>query len=238
MTDRSASAAPSVGRQLAWLAFDLGAPIVAYYVLHSAGVSNLWALAAGAALPALGAVYVWLVHRRLNEVAAFVVATMLASILVSVIAGSPRLVLAKDGLITGLWGMWLLSSVRAGRPAAFIFARPLMEHLPIYAARSWDVLWDTEPQFRRIWKASSVMWGVGLLVDATLRVVMSYTLSVRVVPGLGGLLYPATFVALQLITNVYYTHAGLWRLLGARWLDRGADADARGGEPAVNRPAR
>lgn len=238
MTGRSVSAPASLGRQLAQLAFDVVAPIVIYYVLHSAGASNLWALAAGAALPALGAVHAWLAHRRLNGIAVFVMATMLVSILVSVIAGSPRFLLAKDGLITGLWGVWMVSSVRAGRPAALVFARPLMEHMPIYASRSWDVLWEIEPQFRRIWRVSSVMWGVGLLVDAAIRVVISYTLPVHVVPGLGGLLYPATFVALQLITNVYYTHAGLWRLLGARWLDRRPGADARGGEPAVSRPAR
>lgn len=220
MAGRSVTAPPSLGRQLARLGFDLGAPAVLYYALLGAGVSNLWALAAGATPPALGAAYALLVHHRLDGIATFMVATILTTIVISPIADSPRFLLAKDGLITGLWGVWLLASVRARRPAAFVFARPLMEHMPIYAGDSWDLLWDTEPQFRRIWKASTVMWGVGLLIDASIRVVMSYTLAVNVVPGLGGLLYPATFVALQIITNIYYTRAGLHRLLGARWLDR------------------
>jgi hypothetical protein len=38
------------------------------------------------------------------------------------------------------------------------------------------------------------------------------------VPGLGGALYPVTFILLQLVTNVYYQMAGLNRMLGARWL--------------------
>lgn len=46
---------------------------------------------------------------------------------------------------------------------------------------------------------------------------ISYTLPVDVVPGLGGALYPITFVVLQLITNVYYNIAGLYPILGARW---------------------
>jgi len=49
---------------------------------------------------------------------------------------------------------------------------------------------------------------------------MSYTLPVAVVPGLGGALWPVTFVVLQIVTNVYYHFAGLNRLLGARWLAR------------------
>ena len=64
------------------------------------------------------------------------------------------------------------------------------------------------------------MWGTGLLADAVVRVVISYTLPVTVVPGLSAALWPVTFVVLQVVTNVYYQFAGLNRLLGARWLDR------------------
>jgi hypothetical protein len=44
--------------------------------------------------------------------------------------------------------------------------------------------------------------GVGLLTDAVLRVVMSYTLPIPVVPGPGGALWPVTFVLLQVVSNV------------------------------------
>ena len=37
---------------------------------------------------------------------------------------------------------------------------------------------------------------------------MAYTLPVDVVPGLGGALYPVTFILLQLVTNVYYQSPG------------------------------
>ena len=67
------------------------------------------------------------------------------------------------------------------------------------------------------------MWGAGLLVDAVLRVLMSYTLPVSVVPGLGGALWPVTFIVLQVVTNVYYHRAGLYRMLGASWISRGSD---------------
>ncbi len=210
----------SLPRQLAILGFDLAAPIVVYYVLHGAGVSNLLALGAGATLPALAATYTLLTRRHVDTVAVAMVTTMIATMAVSVIAHSPRFLLAKDGLITGVWGLWFLASVRAERPLAYIFARPLMESMKIYAGRSWDVLWETKSQFRRIWRVSSVMWGIGLLLDAAVRVVMSYSLPIHVVPGLSGALYPVTFVLLQIVSNIYYSLAGLNQLLGARWLDR------------------
>lgn len=65
-----------------------------------------------------------------------------------------------------------------------------------------------------------MIWGTGMLADAAIRVVMFYTLPVAVVPGLGGALWPVTFVILQIITNIYYHFAGLNRILGPRWLNR------------------
>ena len=67
---------------------------------------------------------------------------------------------------------------------------------------------------------ASVMWGVGLLVDAGVRVLMSSTLPVGVVPGLGAALYPVTFVVVQVVTNAYHNVAGLYQMLGARWVRR------------------
>jgi hypothetical protein len=208
------------GRQLAAIGFDIGAPIAVYYLLHGIGVANLPALGAGAVLTALSAVYALVAKRRADGVALLVLVTIVASIGVSVIVRQPRFLLAKDGLMTGLWGVWFLVSVRAQRPAAFVFARPLLEGRKMYTVRDWDALWQAEPRFGRIWRVSSVMWGTGLLADAAIRVVMSYTLPVSVVPGLGGALWPVTFVVLQVVTNIYYHLAGLNAMLEARWLDR------------------
>lgn len=221
-TDEPAAKPPPsrAGRQLAKLGFDIGAPIAVYYLLRAVGASSLVALAAGAALPAAGSSWTLAIRRRADPVALVMVATFTASILVSVIAHSPRFLLAKDGLITGAWGLWFMATLRAPRPAAYIFGRPLMEALPIYTAGRWDALWEGEPGFRRIWRVSTVIWGVGLLADAAIRVVMSYTLPVDVVPALGGALWPVTFVLLQVVTNIYYELAGLNRMLGARWQRR------------------
>jgi hypothetical protein len=43
-----------------------------------------------------------------------------------------------------------------------------------------DDPWTTDPVFRHIWRVTTVMWGMGLLTDAALRVAMSCT---RPIPG-------------------------------------------------------
>jgi hypothetical protein len=49
---------------------------------------------------------------------------------------------------------------------------------------------------------------------------MAYSLPVSVVPALGSALWPVTFALIQIVTNVYYHRAGLYRILGAGWAAR------------------
>jgi hypothetical protein len=200
------------------LALNIGGPVALFYLLRSRGVSDFAALAAGAVVPALGAAFTLIVQRRADTIAIFMVVTISVALLTSVIAGNARFLLAKDGILTGSWGVWFLLSARGQQPAALVFARPLLEDIKLFAGRSWDLLWETQPQFRRIWRVATVMWGTGLLADAAVRVVISYVLPVDEVPAIGGLLYPVTFVLLQVAGNIYFTRAGLYQLLGARWL--------------------
>jgi hypothetical protein len=203
-----------LGRQLAIFAFDIGAPIGCYYVLRTLGVSPLVALAVSAVPPALAAGWQLLVTRRIDPVAVLVLVTVAVSLVVSALTHDVRLLLAREGLLTGLWGLVFVGSVWARRPMAFTVARPLMEGRRAFGPSSWDELWAGEPAFRRVWRVSSVVWGVALLVDAIVRVVMSYTLPVDRVPALGGILWPVTLVVINVVTNVYYHRAGLYRMLG------------------------
>lgn len=221
-TSSSGPARPplSLRGQLGIFVFDIGAPIASYYLLRAMGVSALVALSASAALPAFAAVWQLVARRRVDPVAVLVIVTMAVSVLAAAVTHSPRLLLAKEGLVTGLWGIVFVASLAARRPVAYSIARPLMEGRRVFAARSWDDLWAGEPAFRRIWRVSTLIWGGALLADAVIRVIMAYSLPVDEVPGLGGLLWPCTFVLIQLVTNLYYQRAGLYRLLGARWLQR------------------
>jgi len=215
------TAAPARMRgQLAELVFDIGAPIALYYLLHAAGLSNLLALTISAVAPVVSVSTKFAFKRRIDTVAIVVLATIAVTVCLAITVHSPRLVLARDGFITGLWGLWFIATLWSRRPAAFTFARPLMEGRRLLGTRSWDGVWETSADFRRIWRVSTLIWAVALLVDAVIRVVMSFTLPVDVVPGLGGALWPVTFLVIQVVTNIYYNGAGLYRILGARWAAR------------------
>jgi hypothetical protein len=67
-----------------------------------------------------------------------------------------------------------------------------------------------------VWRISSVIWGVGLLADAGVRVVIAYSMPIDVVPAAAGALYPATFLMLQVIDQINYRRSGLWQILVVR----------------------
>ena len=211
---------PGIGRQMLTLVVNLVAPIALYYGLRSMGVGIYLTLVIGAMAPALGVVVALIRRDRVNGLGLFMMTMVLLSAGVSLLTGGPRFLLAKDGWLTGVSGLWMLFSVRGQRPLTFLFARPLLEGVAAKMAGSagvsWDILWERVPRFRRIWRVATVIWGSALLVDAAIRVVMAYTLPIDVVPALGGALWPVTFIVLQVITNVYFGRAGFWLILRGR----------------------
>jgi len=92
---------------------------------------------------------------------------------------------------------------------SYLFSQPLLEGRFRWP-RDWDGLWDRSPRFRRMWRNSSLLWGIGTLIDAALRVVMAYTLPPDLVPALGTALYAGTSVVLIAVTTVYYAAAGIY----------------------------
>lgn len=127
----------------------------------------------------------------------------------SLLSGSPRLALARGGWFTGLIALWILATLYTSRPFAY---RALKSLLP-GKSEKLEGYWHADPQFRRVWRGLTVLWGCGLLADAALRVIMAYALPVDSVPALDGALYFVTYLVLQVITHIILHRTGVFRLL-------------------------
>ncbi|MFE3329608.1 VC0807 family protein [Streptomyces sp. NPDC059176] len=208
--DRNHREQTAARRQFAvTLLCDVVLPVGLYYVLRSAGLGELASLLISAAAPALSTGYTIVKQRKVDSVGLFVIAILVLAGLGSLISGSPRLALARGGWFTGLIALWILGSLFTSRPFTY---RALKTLLP-GKSQALEGFWRTDPQFRRIWRGLTVLWGCGLLVDAALRVVMAYTLPVDTVPALDGALYFVTYIVLQVITHVVLHRSGVFQLL-------------------------
>jgi intracellular septation protein A len=195
-------------RTIVKLAVDFGLPLVVYYGLRYAGVGVYLSLIAGSLFSAATAAVSLVRTRHLDGIAAYITAMMLGSVAVSLLFGGTRFLLAKGALLTGVSGIWFIASAFSDRPLAYLFTRPLLEgrfHWP----DAWDELWWRSPRFRRMWRVSSVLFGLGSLLDAAVRVVMAYTLPPDEVPILSTALYAVTSLVLIIVNNVYYIACGI-----------------------------
>lgn len=211
MPPEPAAARSTPGREVS--AVDLVVPVAAYYLLRGGGIAPGPALLLASVPTAVFGLYQIVRHRRVDALAAFVLAVLAGSVLISAVTGSPRFLLAKGAFFTAAIGLLFLGSFLARRPLAFVLARDLLARTP-WGARfdvaSWDVRWTDETAFRRVWRFATGLWGAGLLVDAAVRLAMALALPVDVVPALGSVLSVVTFVGLQVIQQVYFVRVDLW----------------------------
>jgi hypothetical protein len=189
------------------LFWDVGLSLVAYYGLRAMGASPYVALLGGTVTAGLRILYVWLRTRRFDGFAAFMLVEFGVGLGFALLTGDARFLVAKESFSTALAGLIFLATCSYGRPmiwhAAVRFQPAQREGL--------DGLWRTSPEFRRLFRMLTAVWGVGMLVEAAARVAVAYTLPVDTAAGLSQVL---RFAAMALL--VLWTFATVRRRHAAR----------------------
>ncbi|MFJ2186473.1 VC0807 family protein [Kitasatospora sp. NPDC087861] len=165
------------------LALDVAAPLVGYYLLHSAcGLSEFAALAWSSAIPAGRTVLGLLRERRLNLWAALMLVVNLAGLALTFVTGDARLMIAKDGGLTGTVALAVLVSGLIGRSVMTPMVMPFITKGKRDRAAAWQRLVEGRAAgsraFRRHERVFAGIWGTALLAECVARVVGAFTLPV------------------------------------------------------------
>lgn len=191
-------------------AIEFLVPVALFYGLRAAGVSAYAALLAGTALTAALPLADLLRHRQVSPFGLYALSLMVLSTVVGLIPGDERFLLARGAVVTGVSGLWFLISAATRKPLVYVMSRPILEGRFGWP-RQWDSLWTLLPRFRRIWRATSILWGAGLCADAAVRVFMAWNLPVDAVPGLTTALTTVTTAGLIVVANICYQASGAAR---------------------------
>ena len=191
---------------LARITIGLLIPLLIYYGLREMAVDVYLALLVSSLISAVPTV-AGLFRRRVNALSAFFTTMVLGGVVVSLVAGSTEFLLAKEAVLTFVTGVWFLAGAFTKRPLSYTFSRPLLEGRFRWPS-DWDLLWVGCPRWRRMWRLSSVLFGLGSITDAVIRVVLAYTLPPDVVPALGTALVAVTSGVLMIVANVHYILTG------------------------------
>jgi intracellular septation protein A len=178
------------------LLLDVAAPFAAYQVLTGHGVSELTALAVGALFPLAGLVVAAVRARRLDAVAVITLTGSLVGLVGGLLLHSAQFLLVKDSIVTAGVGLAFLGSVWVGRPLTHLFARQMASDA---AGRDRvERLWTTEPGYRSLVARMAVVWGIGLVLEACVRVGLSFAVPPAVLLVLSPVLAAVTFGGLGL----------------------------------------
>ena len=177
------------------LLWDMGLPTAAYYVCRWAGVEAWLALIAGGAIALARVGFIAATRRRLDGLGAVVAATFALMLALSALTGDPRILLAREPLVSGSLGLLLLGSCLLGRPVLYSLVRRLNSAKRELLAR-WDELWRTRPSFRHVFTLMSLVWGAGLLTEAAVRICLIYLLPIDTAAGASTLVQLAAIVLL------------------------------------------
>ena len=176
---RAAGHRPAKGGRLRAIAmiviFDVAAPLAAYSVLRSAGMTAVTALLLSGVFPALGVTIGVIQNRRLDVVGALVLTGIVVGTVLGLVSHSTRLLLIEGSVPTAVFGVACLGSLWRRHPLMFSFA---LEFTGPDTAKGQEMtrLWQYDG-YRRVFRIITAVWGAGFLLEAALRVVIVYNTS-------------------------------------------------------------
>lgn len=150
-------------------------------------VAGVWALVVAAA------------RRKADGIAVFVFLLNALGLVLAVLGGDERMMLAKDPITSAVISMVLAGSCLLGRPAMFAISRRMHALGPDSATR-WDTLWHNDSEVRRAFTIATAVWSAGFAVDAVVRLVLIFCLPVSAVVALMNPVQWAIIAALAVYT--------------------------------------
>lgn len=137
--------------------------------------SELTALILAALFPLLKSAYDLVRHHDLNPVAVVVLLGIVISVLALYFGGDPRILLIRESLFTGAFGIACLVSLAFPRPIMFYFARYFMAGSDAQKRQIMEARLQN-PVVRRAHRLVTGVWGCVYAGEFAVRTALVYTL--------------------------------------------------------------
>ena len=167
------------------LAIDVALPLGSYFLLRDGLGASLWlSLAVSSIGPAARSAW-GLVRGTPNPLAGLMLAVNIAGIAVSFLTGDPRLMIAKDSVVSSVIAFAILGSAAARRPLLSVGLKAYLTRDTAERVAAWDRLAERSRRFRGLELLFSGIWGTALLAECAARLIGAFTLPVATMAWLG-----------------------------------------------------
>jgi hypothetical protein len=204
-----------MSKMLPWLranglrvGLDLAVNFVTPVLVYS-WAKPLWgetnALLASSVPPLLWGIGSFLKERKIDALSVIALAGITLSLLMFVGGGSPQLIALKEKLVTLLFAFAFIGSALIGKPLIYPLARASMARQSRDAAAAFEARRDEAP-VRHTVMVMTWVWGLGLLADGLLSILLVYSVPMTLYLIVGPILGYITFGGLAGWTFLYRRH--------------------------------
>jgi hypothetical protein len=154
---------------------NLGGPFLVYQ-LAAGHMSETAALMLSSAPPIVWSIGQLIWSRKVDVVSLLVITGIALSLMAALLGGSPRLLLVRESFVTGIIGLIFLGSLLFPKPLVFHIAKATVTKQGMSEetfASGWSI-----PGFRFTFYLMTTIWGAGLLVEATLKIILAFTMPI------------------------------------------------------------
>jgi hypothetical protein len=176
------------------------------YSYAEAPLGEVRALLASSAPPIGWSLVEFARHRRVDALSVLVVCGIVLSLLAMIGGGGVQFLQLREKLVTGVIGLAFVGSALIGKPLIYELARATKRRKSAGEAEEFEAL-QVYAGFRRTMMVMTCVWGLGLLADVALSVVLVFALSIREYLIVNPILGYGTMGALSLWTFLYAQQA-------------------------------
>ncbi|WP_330288167.1 VC0807 family protein [Streptomyces sp. NBC_00576] len=184
------------------IVFNIAGPILLYGYLTDHGWSKAHALMLASLLPLGEISVVYALRRQIDDFGVFTLITMGLTLVSMVAFNSARAILIKDSLLIGIIGLGILLTLVMARPFAYYMGRKFATDGTEASRAWWESLWRYDG-FRRTQRTITIVWGVAFVVEAAVRVLLTYMLSTSIMVSVSSIGPFAVLVSLVFWTIRY-----------------------------------
>lgn len=145
-------------------------------------------------------------QRQLDVFGVMVLLGLVVSIIGLLLGGNQQMLLIRESFVTGGIGLAFLVSLILPKPTGYYFARQFLTGNDPKKREEFAALWQ-QPHFRQVIRGGTIFWGLLLVGEFLLRVMMVFTLPVPVVLAFSPIAFNAFIFAGIVVSAMWARHA-------------------------------
>jgi len=174
-------------------------PVVLYKLSkHYYSPSEFTALAIAATFPIGKSAFDLLRHRQLDPISILVLLGITTDGVAILFGGNPRLLLVRESMFTGVFGLACFFSLLLPRPMMFYFSRHFIAGSDEQRRAKYNSSWQL-PEVRFCHRLITTVWGSVFVGELIIRIILIYTLP----PALVLIISPVLIGVLTISTMVW-----------------------------------